>query len=68
MANGDASSSDSAPSLTNRPAIQQFRKQKEQAAVEGMSHKIMIWYAIFSTEFVSCSMLLGRLSKKGPLN
>lgn len=42
MANGDASSSDSAPSLTNRPAIQQFRKQKEQAAVEGMSHTIMI--------------------------
>ena len=42
MANGDASSSDSAPSLTNRPAMQQFRKQKEQAAVEGMSHIIMI--------------------------
>ena len=35
MANGDASSSDSAPSVTNRPALQQFRKQKEQAAVEG---------------------------------
>lgn len=35
MANGDASSSDSAPSITNRPALQQFRKQKEQAAVEG---------------------------------
>ena len=35
MANGDASSSDSAPSLTNRPAMQQFKKQKEQAAVEG---------------------------------
>ncbi|XP_020617845.1 PDZ and LIM domain protein 7-like isoform X2 [Orbicella faveolata] len=34
MANGDASSSDSAPSVTNRPALQQFRKQKEQAAVE----------------------------------
>ena len=42
MANGDASSSDSAPSLTNRPAMQQFRKQKEQAAVEGMSHITMI--------------------------
>lgn len=37
MANGDASSSDSAPSLTNRPAIQQFKKQKEQAAVEGIT-------------------------------
>jgi len=36
MANGDASSSDSAPSVTNRPALQQFRKQKEQAAIEGM--------------------------------
>ena len=34
MANGDASSSDSAPSMT-RPAIQQFKKQKEHAAVEG---------------------------------
>ncbi|XP_078381939.1 uncharacterized protein LOC144664646 isoform X2 [Oculina patagonica] len=34
MANGDASSSDSAPSVTNRPALQQFRKQKEQAAFE----------------------------------
>ena len=42
MANGDASSSDSAPSVTNRPALQQFRKQKEQAAVEGMDHVIMI--------------------------
>jgi len=36
MANGDASSSDSAPSVTDRPALQQFRKQKEQAAIEGM--------------------------------
>lgn len=35
MANGDASSSDSAPSVTHRPALQQFRRQKEQAAVEG---------------------------------
>lgn len=35
MANGDASSSDSAPSTTNRPALQQFKKQKEQAAIEG---------------------------------
>ncbi|XP_068735853.1 sorbin and SH3 domain-containing protein 1 homolog isoform X3 [Montipora capricornis] len=35
MANGDASSSsDSVPSVTNRPALQQFRRQKEQAAVE----------------------------------
>ncbi|KAM7437108.1 Sorbin and SH3 domain-containing protein 1 [Porites harrisoni] len=34
MANGDASSSDSAPSTTNRPALQQFKKQKEQAAIE----------------------------------
>lgn len=78
MANGDASSSDSAPSLTNRPAIQQFRKQKEQAAVEGMSHIIMIWsnsvthglvwYAGNIFQFVSCSMLLGRLSRKRPLN
>jgi len=42
MANGDASSSDSAPSVTNRPALQQFRKQKEQAAVEGMGHVIMV--------------------------
>ena len=42
MANGDASSSDSAPSVTNRPALQQFRKQKEQAAVEGMDHVVMI--------------------------
>lgn len=33
MANGDASSSDSAPSMT-RPAMQQFKKQKEHAAVE----------------------------------
>lgn len=38
MANGDASSSDSAPSVTNRPALQQFRKQKEQAAFEGTVH------------------------------
>ena len=42
MANGDASSSDSAPSVTNRPALQQFRKQKEQAAVEGMGHVILV--------------------------
>ncbi|XP_067047451.1 sorbin and SH3 domain-containing protein 1 homolog isoform X2 [Acropora muricata] len=34
MANGDASSSDSAPSVTRRPALQQFKRQKEQAAVE----------------------------------
>lgn len=34
MANGDASSSDSAPSVTHRPALQQFKRQKEQAAVE----------------------------------
>lgn len=33
MANGDASSSDSAPSVA-RPAMQQFKKQKEHAAVE----------------------------------
>ncbi|KAJ7361866.1 Sorbin and SH3 domain-containing protein 1 [Desmophyllum pertusum] len=32
--NGDASSSDSAPSVPNRPAMQQFKKQKEQAAFE----------------------------------
>ena len=42
MANGDASSSDLAPSVTNRPALQQFRKQKEQAAVEGTGHVIMV--------------------------
>ena len=36
MANGDVSSSDSSPSVTNRPALQQFKRQKEQAAVEGI--------------------------------
>ena len=39
MANGDASSSDSAPSVTHRPALQQFKRQKEQAAVEGKLHE-----------------------------
>ena len=41
LANGDASSSDSAFSATNRPAMQQFRKQKEQAAVEGIRNSLI---------------------------
>jgi len=53
MANGDASSSDSAPSVTNRPALQQFRKQKEQAAVEGTGHVIMVKNTIFLQDTVS---------------
>ena len=42
MANGDVSSSDSSPSVTNRPALQQFKRQKEQAAVEGIVIIIII--------------------------